>query len=227
MGLTDVQLAKLNKLQIRQLDPKAKPLTKTMEADLYLLEDKFSNPELPVGCITYLKEWYANDYEEIQSKHLTKGIYVEEENIDFAARVLGYGLAEKNTLRFSDEHMEGEPDSILPDAILETKAPWSRSTLQQQVMEPLNTDYEWQTRVYMRLVNKPKAYLFYGLQNTPETDFRQEVVYDNMPENERWFAHLIVRDESLESEVIERVKLCRSWLKTYEKALKSKLGTVL
>jgi hypothetical protein len=55
---------------------------------------------LSVTCKTFLKEWYANEYEEIHSKYIDKGNQVENELIDFMAIQLGYGMAEKNTTTF-------------------------------------------------------------------------------------------------------------------------------
>jgi len=77
VGLTDTQEAKLIELQTR-----TKALTLNMEKELLDLLNKKANPELPTTCKTYLKEWYANDQEEIHSKYFDKGNMVEPELID-------------------------------------------------------------------------------------------------------------------------------------------------
>lgn len=181
--------------------------------------------ELSVTCQTFLKEWYAGDYEQIQSKYLDKGNMVEEDNIDFAARVLGYGMADKNTVILSDEFMVGTCDSVLHDAILEVKSPWNNKTFLDNITG-IDSDYELQIRGYMRLYRKQKAILFYGLQNTPEGDWQMEVSYDHIPEQRRWLAYQIERDETIEQQIITRVLACRDWLVEYDKLVSSMVGMV-
>ena len=176
-------------------------------------------------CITFLKEFYADDREQIQSKYLDKGNDVEADNIDFAAEVLGYGMADKNTVTLSDEFMEGTCDVEFPDLIIDVKSPWNNKTLQDNIYG-IDKDYEWQLRGYMRLYRKPKAILFYGLQNTPETDYYPEISFDHIPANQRWIAYTVQRDETLENQIITRVLECRKWLDEYDRLIKSSLGRV-
>jgi hypothetical protein len=177
-------------------------------------------------CQTFLKEWYANDQEQIHSKYLDKGNYVEEDNIDFAARVLGYGLLEKNIESRSDDYFIGCCD-VDTDVIIDVKSPWNRKTFLDSI-EELDPNYEWQLRGYMRLYNKPKSILFYGLQNTPpEVNYGNEVTYDHLEESDRWFAFEVLRDEAIEQLIIERVIKCREWLEEHDKFIKSKIGRVI
>ena len=99
--------------------------------------------ELPQTCITYLKEWYSGDTEEITSKYLTKGILLEEEAIEFASKVL-YGdiRAYKNENIYSNEWLVGTPDVVLENSVIDTKCSWNHKTLLDAALE-LNTDYEW------------------------------------------------------------------------------------
>ena len=182
--------------------------------------------ELSQTCKTYLHEWYANDNEQIHSKYMDKGNQVEDELINFMADVLGFGMAEKNKVRVSDEYFDGECDVDLPNCVVDVKASWSRKTLQQQVIEGINSDYEWQLHGYCYLYKKPKAILFYGLMNTPETDYNAEVVYEDMPENERWIAYQFDYDVDKITAVKERVELCRAYLIEHNKLIKSKLGKI-
>lgn len=181
--------------------------------------------ELSETCKTFLKEWYAGDNEQIHSKYLDKGNEVENDNIDFMAEVLGFGMADKNTVALSDEFMVGTCDVDLPSCVVDVKSPWNNKTLQDNI-NGINPDYEWQLRCYCRLYRKPKAILFYGLQNTPETDFSAEVSFDHIPKNERWIAYQIERDETLENQIITSVLACREWLAEYDKLVKSKLGRI-
>lgn len=224
VGLTEAQDKKYIELIARKNDPLAKPLTEIMARDLRELEHIILNPELPDGAKTFLREWYANDREEIHSKYIDKGNLVESDNIDFAARVLGYGMATKNQVTASDEYMVGTCDVNFPDLIIDVKSAWNRTTFQSNITG-IDPRHEWQGRVYMRLYDKPRFMVFHGLLTTPATDWSDEVVFDE-PESERWLAYEIKRDKSKEDEIIERVKMCRSWLEKYDAEVKAKVGRV-
>lgn len=183
--------------------------------------------ELPVTCQTFLKEWYANDREEIHSKYLDKGNYVEEDNIDFAASVLGLGILEKNHETRSDEYFIGSCDVITDDLIIDVKSPWNRKTLLDNIYG-IDKAYEYQGRGYMRLYNKSRFILFYGLQNTPaEINYGNEITFDDLDDSDRWIAYEISRNEAIEEEIIERVKLCRDWLLRYDEAVKLNVGKLI
>lgn len=181
--------------------------------------------QLSVTCKTFLKEWYANEFEEIHSKYIDKGNQVENELIDFMAIQLGYGMAEKNTITLHDEFMVGTCDVNFPDLVVDVKAPYNRKTLQDNV-DGINSDYEWQLQGYMNLYDKPKAILFYGLMDTPETDWTMEVVYSDMPDQERWIAYSVIRNDELIQAIKDRVLMCRAWLEEYDILVKSKLGRI-
>lgn len=182
--------------------------------------------ELSQTCKTYLHEWYANDQEQIYSKYMEKGNEVEDDLIDFMARQLGYGMAEKNRVRVSDEFFDGECDVDFHDCIVDVKASWSRKTLHKQVLNGLDKDYEMQLKGYCHLYKKPKGVLFFGLMNTPETNFSPEVVYEDMPENERWLAYNVIADHEFIELVKQKVIQCREYLIEYDKLIKSKLGNI-
>jgi hypothetical protein len=64
--------------------------------------------------------------------------------------------------------------------------------------------------------------------NTPEeANYDGEVIYDDMPPNERWIAYKIKRDVTIEQEIIARVIQCRAWLEEYDVRVKSRLGKVI
>ena len=182
--------------------------------------------ELPQTCITYLKEWYSGDTEEIVSKYLTKGILLENEAIDFATKVLYGGIkAYKNEDIYANEWMVGTPDVILENSIIDTKCSWNRKTFLDSALE-LNTDYEWQLRAYMMLCNKEYATLFYYLGDTPAAaNFGTKVSYSHLEDFERWVSYEFKRDLSIEQEIIERVELCRAWLQKYDADIQARIGT--
>jgi hypothetical protein len=182
--------------------------------------------ELPQTCITYLKEWYSGDTEEIVSKYLTKGILLENEAIDFATKVLYGGIkAYKNEDIYANEWMVGTPDVILENSIIDTKCSWNRKTFLDSALE-LNTDYEWQLRAYMMLCNKEYATLFYYLGDTPAAaNFGTKVSYSHLEDFERWVSYEFKRDISLEQEIIDRIELCRDWLQKYDADIQARIGT--
>lgn len=180
--------------------------------------------ELSQTCKTYLHEWYANDREQIHSKYMDKGIEVENDLINFMADVLGYGLAEKNTVRLHDEWIEGECDVNLPDCIVDVKASWNKTTLHNQVLDGMDKHYEWQLIGYCYLYKKPKGILFFGLMNTPETDYSNEIIFEDLPANERWIAYEVNPTKEQIESIYDKVIKCREYLTEYDKLIKSKLG---
>jgi hypothetical protein len=182
--------------------------------------------ELSQTCITYLKECYAEDKEELSSKYLTKGILLEDEAIQSASKVLYGGIkAYKNEDIYANEWLVGTPDVILKNSIIDTKCSWNRKTLLDSALE-LNTDYEWQLRGYMMLCNKDYATLFYYLGDTPAAaNYGTKVSYSHLEDFERWVSYEFKRDLDKEQEIIERVEQCREWLKNYDAEIQAHLGT--
>jgi hypothetical protein len=182
--------------------------------------------ELSQTCKTYLHEYYANDNEQIHSKYMDKGNAVEHDLIDFMAEQLGYGMAEKCIESASNEFMQGSCDVITHDAIIDVKASWNKKTLHQQVIDGLDKDYELQLQGYMHLYNKQKATLFFGLMNTPETNYSEEIIYEDMPANERWIAYNIDYNPDVIKAIEDKVIQCRAYLAEYDSLIKNKLGKI-
>jgi hypothetical protein len=182
--------------------------------------------ELSQTCITYLKECYAEDKEELSSKYLTKGILLENEAIEFASKVLYGGIkAYKNEDIYANEWLVGTPDVILENSIIDTKCSWNRKTLLDSALE-LNTDYQWQLIGYMFLCNKDYATLFYYLGDTPAAaNYGVKVSYSHLEDFERWVSYEFKRDLDKEQEIIDKVEQCREWLKNYDAEIQAKLGT--
>ena len=224
MGLTETQQLELDELFKRVVDG-TKPLTKNMEIKLNSLSNKSMAPELPQTAKTYLEEWYSNENEFTFSKYTEKGLIVEDELIDFAANVLGYGIAEKNKIRLEDDYITGECDVNLSDVVIDVKAPWNKKTFYDHVLNGLTKDYEAQLKGYCHLYKKPKGILFYGLMDTPaDVNYDKEVIYSDMPDNQRWVAYTVNEDKEFINQVIERVKLCRKYLVEHDLKIKNKIG---
>lgn len=180
--------------------------------------------ELSATCKTWLEEWYANDNEQIHSKYFDKGNMVEVECIDLMTNVLELGFAIKNDERLEDDYFTGTCDVQLDDAIVDVKSVWGRKGL-HAACDGLDKDYEWQLRGYMHLYGKPKAILFYGLCDTPEEcNYGNEVIYSDMPLNERWVAYNMESDPELVQSIIDKVIKCREYLEEFDLKIKSKLG---
>ena len=182
--------------------------------------------ELSQTCITYLKEYYAGDKEELSSKYLTKGILLEDEAIQFASKVLYGGIkAYKNEDIYANEWLVGTPDVILENSIIDTKCSWSRKTLLDSALE-LDTNYQWQLIGYMMLCNKDYATLFYYLGDTPAAaNFGTKVSYSHLEDFERWVSYEFKRDLDKEQEIIDKVEQCREWLKNYDAEIQARIGT--
>jgi hypothetical protein len=181
--------------------------------------------ELSQTCQTFLREWYANDREEIRSKYIDKGNMVELDLIDFMAEQLNLGMAEKNTITMHNEYVVGTADVVTRDTIIDVKAAWSIKTLHDAVTSGINSDYEWQGRGYMMLWDKPKFVVFHGLLNTPEeANYGVEVSYDDIPAEHRWVAYKVQRDVTIEQQIIQRVIECREWLERYDEAVRNSIG---
>lgn len=182
---------------------------------------------LSATCITYLKEWYANDQEEISSKYTDKGIMCENDAIDMFANVLGYGMCRKNTVRKENDFMEGTCDIEVHNVIGDVKCPWDRKSFNDST-EQINSDYEWQLIGYCHLYGKEKGILFYALLDTPEeVNYGEEVIYSDQPESERWYAFEVKADTEKVNLIEKKVIQCREWLDEYDKKIKSRIGKVI
>ena len=77
------------------------------------------------------------------------------------------------------------------------------------------------------MYNKPKAILFYGLMDTPQDVCKylaDDIIYSNLPTNERWIAYKVDANPEYIEQVKQRVLMCRVWLESYDILVKSTLG---
>lgn len=136
-----------------------------------LIKKRDAKPVLSEGAKAYLKEIYKDlvfgRTKEIQSKYLTKGLSVEDENINQYNEVKGTFLL-KNESRFENDYFSGEPDIIEDGIIYDFKSSWDYSTFPLFEDEVPNEDYEYQLQAYMDLLGINQAKLIYGLVDTPD-----------------------------------------------------------
>lgn len=190
---------------------------------------------------SYLKQWLKeqefNRKYEFTSKYTQKGLINEDESIDFIADHLNYGMLMKNEDFFQNDFMQGTPDIILKDHIIDVKNSWDVFTFPYYDNE-VNQDYYWQGQVYMALTGKTKYKVIYTLTNTPvnlitkeayfwcknngfdELDedvynsFLKKMTYDDLPDEKRIKIFEFDRNDKDIILIEERVKECREYLET-------------
>ena len=242
VGLSDSQLKTKNELEARKNDPNANPLTDKMLEKLDELIQIEANPELPQGAKTYCQEWIKTqiygEQPRTDFKYTSKGLEMEDDALAFVAENFGYGMLIKNEIRKSDEFITGETDNEQSDHTIDTKCSWSPSSFPLFDTE-LETAYYWQGLGYMHLYCKPKHKVFYCLMNTPdhliENEFKslnykngysedeaeavynelvEKMTFDDLPVEMRIKAFEIEFNQEKINQVIERVKLCRTYIKS-------------
>jgi hypothetical protein len=62
--------------------------------------------------------------------------------------------------------------------------------------------------------------------NTPETNYSEEIVYEDMPANERWIAYNIEYNAEVIKAIEDKVIQCRAYLAEYDSLIKNKLGKI-
>jgi hypothetical protein len=204
-------------------EPRSKSEVLSQTAKSYI-EDLFN--ELEFG---YRKEF--------SSRYTDKGLEMEDEAIQFASEQFDWEFVVKNTERFTNDYITGEPDINTDNLLADIKCSWSLDTYPMFEAEMKNKDYYWQLQGYMWLTCKTKAELVYCLMNTPlqivedevrrahwkaglideDIDLRHEVQlkhnYDNIPSKLRVKRYIIERDEKAIEKIIEKVEIAREYYK--------------
>ena len=132
---------------------------------------------------------------EFWSRYTDKGLQMEDEAIEFASQVLGWDFVVKNTERFNNDWITGEPDVITKDLLADIKCSWDGTTFPLFDTELKNKDYFWQMQGYMFLTSLERTELVYCLMNTPH-----EIVEDEV-RRAHWKANLIDEDLGLREAV--------------------------
>jgi len=176
--ITPTQLKELNRL-----------LEKISLTDLQavrrdeLIAKRDAPPVLSQGAKTYIqKKALHHKYgieDTIESRYLDKGIICEDEAVQIYATVSGEHLIFKNEEHFNNDFVQGTPDLILEDRIVDIKCSWSLDSF-PFFEDKLKTLYFYQVQAYMWLTDKSKAEVAYVLVNTPDHLFQQEL------EREKW-----------------------------------------
>lgn len=175
---------------------------------------------LSVGAKTYIRQLAAQEIFgvdfEISSKHMEKGILVEQQSIDLLNRVRGLSLL-KNTERKTNDYLTGECD--LFDAGKkrghDIKSSWSVATFPIAVIDCEDKLYEWQMRGYMALWDADEWEVNYCLVDTPDNligyEPMQMHLVDHIPERMRLTSWTIQRDKDKETAIFEKVQHARTY----------------
>ena len=215
-----VRCSSLGKLMT---EPRSKSEVLSQTAKSYI-EDLFN--ELEFG---YRKEF--------SSRYTDKGLEMEDEAIQFASEQFDWEFVVKNTERFTNNYITGEPDINTDNLLADIKCSWSLDTYPMFEVDLKNKDYYWQLQGYMWLTGKAEAELVYCLMNTPlqivedevrrahwkaglideDIDLRHEVQtkhnYDNIPSKLRVKRYIVERDEKAIEKIIEKVEIAREYYK--------------
>ena len=173
------------------------------------------------------KEELYSRREEIFSKYMDKGIFMEDEAIEFAGKILGWEGV-KNEVLFDDTHLTGTPDVILEGMIVDIKCSWGCFTFPIFETQP-NKDYWWQLQGYMALTGKERSQLVYCLMDMPEDLLERELArskgmdsseaeeivrfhtYSNLPDKLRIRKFDIEYDPKAIESIRSRVEECREY----------------
>lgn len=243
-SLTDKQLETVAKHSLREHLSGKDGLTPTMKEELDKLRHKAQNPGLFDGAKTLLREYYAYkkglDKGRSFVKDIEKGVLMEDFTIELVDEVIfgSQGLI-KNEKHLSNDFIQGTPDVIGDDFVLDVKSPWDSKTFLNKITEKVDIDYIWQLKGYCWLANKPKAILGYGLVNTPTyahlqasfqgKPFEQieyECTYEHIPEVERVIAYNIPIETTDQIQIEKGIGMCRDYLTWYDGLIKSVIGNV-
>ena len=192
-GLTDPQLIEISTLIAKKA---IKPLTLIQEGKLRDLIYKRDNPVLSSGAKTYVEDWLKN-YEiykrtkELSSKYTKKGNDVEEKSIKFINDQLGYFALEKNEKFFDNDYMQGTPDVLQPEEIIDAKNSWDWTTFPLFKTEVPDRDYYWQGQGYMALTGRKHYKLIYVLSDTPMELIEKEALSYTYNSKEQYTEELL------------------------------------
>ncbi|MGH1520578.1 hypothetical protein [Chryseobacterium sp. JK1] len=220
-----------------------------------LLKKKNAKPILSDGAKTYLKSIFKDEIfnrkKEIHNKYLSKGIAVEDDNINQYNEVRGTFLI-KNEVRYENEFFTGEMDIEEEDEIIDFKSSWDYSTFPLFEEEVPNEDYEYQLQAYMDLrPNVKVAKLVYGLVDTPDDlildekrraawklgfidglpeDLDEEITknmtYADIPKEARIKEFIIYRDEKTIVQMKEMIVMAREYLNSLTTTLATHLKLI-
>lgn len=220
-----------------------------------LLKKKNAKPILSEGAKSYLKSIFKqevfNRKKEVQNKYLSKGIAVEDDNINQYNEVNGTFLI-KNEIRYENDFFSGEVDAEEDDEVFEFKSSWDYETFPILEEDIPNEDYYWQGQGYMDLRPKvKKVKLIYGLVDTPidlildekrrigwklgyidglpdylDQEITKNMTYDDIPKEARIKEFIVYRDEKAIEQAKNMVLMAREYLNSLNTTLAKHLQII-
>jgi len=204
-----------------------------------MTESRSKSEVLSETAKTYIQDVFKEKelgiYKDFSSRYTDKGIQMEDEAIQFASDVLNWDFVVKNTERFNNEWLTGEPDICTDSFLADIKCSWNGSTFPMFDSTLKNKDYFWQLQGYMMLTGHDTSELVYCLMNTPfeivedevrrehwklhlideDLDVRDAVQlshnFDQIPNELRVKRFIVQKDEEAQAKIIERVKEARQY----------------
>jgi len=241
VGASQPQLDNITKMELREkamTGPQQEKYDKDIEAR--------DNPQLPAGAKTYCKQWlkeqtsFYGRRKDINSKYFDKGNICEDVAIDFLNE-LHLEDYTKNTKQFEDDFITGEPDILAGTLTRDTKCSWDSSTF-PLFEEFCDNAYYFQGLCYMHLTGSRRHSVDYCLINTPMKLIEREakmasysssksydelfdeyydlLTFDHVDMKLRVKSFAFSYDASKIDLLIERVKLCRIYIKELVENLK-------
>jgi len=194
---------------------------------------------------THLNDWYLEKKygvrTEIRSRYTDKGIQLEDEAIREYNKLFGTNHF-KNDEFFEDDFIQGTPDIVSDDEVLDIKCSFSLDSFPILEKKMSNKNYYAQLQGYMRLTGKSKAKLVYVLLNTPEDiivreaksimykeklpdDFldilieevREAHTYSHIPIKDRIKIFEVLRDEDMINNIDQKVIFSREYIDSIDK----------
>lgn len=171
------------------------------------------------------------------SKYTEKGLFVEQDSLDIATKVLKTGFLPKNETVFTNAYLVGTPDTVNP-VLLDVKSCWDIWSFMSKDSDMATKDYYWQVWGYMWLTKAKTASLVYALVDTPDhitedelyrlsfkvgqdnvEKYRNNYQYGDIPAKMRvkHYEFSFVKEEI--TLVKEQLKECRLYLESLEKGI--------
>ncbi len=112
--------------------------------------------------------------------------------------------------------------------IFDAKSAWDLRTLHDHAHKGIDQDYYYQILGYNHLLGYNKGgYVFHGLVDTPaECNYGKEVLWEDLPFEQRWLHFNVVYDQEVINKVIKQVIKCRKYLEEYVVGLNKKIGVL-
>lgn len=138
------------------------------------------NGELSQTAIQYLIEVEIKQRtgreKEIITKHMEKGIEMEEDSITMLSQVRK-SFFRKNEELFENEYIKGTPDIITEDRVRDIKTSWDIFSFPHPWKYEMSKLHYWQLMGYMWLTDRERASLDFVLIDTPDHIIEREIGY--------------------------------------------------